>query len=438
MSRELFIRHALVEGEWHTHHRFFHDNRALLERGRGARAPGPAARHRRRRRDAVRLLRRADARRRRVGARTSTRGGRQARRDAARPADLHPTTCSSATTPTAVSAERLPARPGEQGDARPPAHLPVRARRRRPTASPSTSRSTVLNQVDADGFDWQVPGLREELVTALIRSRCPRPPAGTSCPPPTTPRPPWPTADPAVRRVDHRRARPGPEGAHRVRRRPGGVGLVARAGPPADHLPGRGPSAAGCWPRARTCARSRSSWRRRCARRWRRRPGRVERQGLAQWSFGALPETFEQRHGERVIQGFPSVVDHGDTVVGRGAADASPSATTRPGSACDGCCCSTRPRRGSGCSRCSRNAQKLALGNNPHGSVPALLDDCLACAVDSIVAERPGGTVRTPEEFEETLAAVRRGVVPRVLEVDRAGRAGAGPGPRGRARPGRR
>ena len=30
------------------------------------------------------------------------------------------------------------------------------------------------------------------------------------------------------------------------------------------------------------------------------------------------------------------------------------------------------------------NAQKLALGHNPHGSVPALLDDCLAAAVDSI------------------------------------------------------
>ena len=31
LSRELFIRHALVEGDWHTHHAFFHDNRALLE-----------------------------------------------------------------------------------------------------------------------------------------------------------------------------------------------------------------------------------------------------------------------------------------------------------------------------------------------------------------------------------------------------------------------
>ncbi|GAA2881714.1 hypothetical protein GCM10020220_084940 [Nonomuraea rubra] len=28
----------------------------------------------------------------------------------------------------------------------------------------------VLNQVNSDGFDWQIPGLREELITALIRS----------------------------------------------------------------------------------------------------------------------------------------------------------------------------------------------------------------------------------------------------------------------------
>ncbi|GAA4363485.1 ATP-dependent RNA helicase HrpA [Paeniglutamicibacter cryotolerans] len=31
LSRELFIRHALVEGDWKTHHKFFHRNRALLE-----------------------------------------------------------------------------------------------------------------------------------------------------------------------------------------------------------------------------------------------------------------------------------------------------------------------------------------------------------------------------------------------------------------------
>src|SRR5258705_11597879 len=31
LSRELFIRHALVEGDWRTHHTFFHENRALLD-----------------------------------------------------------------------------------------------------------------------------------------------------------------------------------------------------------------------------------------------------------------------------------------------------------------------------------------------------------------------------------------------------------------------
>ena len=31
VSRELFIRHALVEGDWDTHHKFFHENRKLLE-----------------------------------------------------------------------------------------------------------------------------------------------------------------------------------------------------------------------------------------------------------------------------------------------------------------------------------------------------------------------------------------------------------------------
>ena len=31
LSRELFLRHALVEGDWRTHHEFFHANRALLD-----------------------------------------------------------------------------------------------------------------------------------------------------------------------------------------------------------------------------------------------------------------------------------------------------------------------------------------------------------------------------------------------------------------------
>ncbi len=32
LARDLFIRHALVEGDWHTEHAFLRDNAALVER----------------------------------------------------------------------------------------------------------------------------------------------------------------------------------------------------------------------------------------------------------------------------------------------------------------------------------------------------------------------------------------------------------------------
>ena len=48
LSRELFIRHALLEGDWTASHRFLQDNRRVARGGRGARAPRAPARHRRR------------------------------------------------------------------------------------------------------------------------------------------------------------------------------------------------------------------------------------------------------------------------------------------------------------------------------------------------------------------------------------------------------
>ena len=46
LSRELFVRHALVQGEWRSHHRFLRTNRALLEQAE-------ELEHRARRRDIV-------------------------------------------------------------------------------------------------------------------------------------------------------------------------------------------------------------------------------------------------------------------------------------------------------------------------------------------------------------------------------------------------
>ena len=97
LARELFIRHALVYGEWRTHHRFLRDNREAARGGRGARAPRPAPRHRGRRAHALRLLRRAGSAAESSAVRTSTSGG--SRRGGSGPT-CSPSTCRcSPTTP---------------------------------------------------------------------------------------------------------------------------------------------------------------------------------------------------------------------------------------------------------------------------------------------------------------------------------------------------
>ena len=89
VARELFIRHALVEGDWKTRHHFFRDNAAL-------RAELAEIEERARRRDLLvgddeiyALLRRAHPRRRRVGAALRRLVEEAAAPDAG-PADVHP------------------------------------------------------------------------------------------------------------------------------------------------------------------------------------------------------------------------------------------------------------------------------------------------------------------------------------------------------------
>ena len=165
LSRELFIRHALVEGDWQTHHRFLAANRALLE-------DVEELEHRARRRGLVvdddalfdfydqRVP--ADV----VSGRHFDAWWKKARR----------------TEPDLLTFTReMLLRAGDRGGHR--RHpdewtqggltLPV-AYRFEPGAPDDGVTVEVplaaLNRVRPEGFDWQVPALREELVTALIRS----------------------------------------------------------------------------------------------------------------------------------------------------------------------------------------------------------------------------------------------------------------------------
>ena len=142
---------------------------------------------------------------------------------------------------------------------------------------------------------------------------------------------------------------------------------------------------------------------------------------MRQWDFGDLPATFESTSGGQTVHGFPALVDRGDRVdivVMPGAREAG--AATALGVRRLLLLNTTAPWKR--VLATLTNAQKLALGDNPHGSVPALLDDALACAVDAIVLERDGhgagaDGVRDAATFDAVLAAVRTHIATRVLTV---------------------
>ena len=166
VARELFIRHALVQGEWHTRHRFFDTNRRLLEEAE-------ELEHRARRRDIVvdeeTLFDFYDAR---VpaevvsGAHFDT-WWKQERRTRPDLLDFDPSML--------VHDRADEVRPDDFPDEwhEGAAALPLRYHFEPGHEADGVTIDVplaTLNTVGAAPFTWNVPGLRHDLVTALIRS----------------------------------------------------------------------------------------------------------------------------------------------------------------------------------------------------------------------------------------------------------------------------
>ncbi|MEO5981327.1 MAG: ATP-dependent RNA helicase HrpA [Pedococcus sp.] len=411
-SRDLFIRHALVEGDWETHHEFFRANQALLKRL-------SELEERARRRDIVvddedlitfyeqrvpaevvsqRHFDRwwKDARRQTPDLLTFTE--ELLTRDAADTvsANDYPRTWRQGSLELGVTYQF---EPGGAADGV-TVHIPVQ----------------VLNQVEDEGFDWQVPGLRADLATALIRAL-----------PKATRRHFVPAPDHAAaaladvqpgggRRLDEELARVlHAQTGTRISPQDWGADRVA------DHLritfsveDDRGKVLGS----AKSLASLQDELAGQVQRRMSHAGASVERKGLRQWDFDKLPETFETRSGGQVVQGYPALVDRGGAVdlqvlTGEREAQAATALGVRRLLLLN----TTAPWKRV-LARLS-NTQKLTLGDNPHGSVPALLGDALACAVDALVADRAGSAagVRDAEAFEDVLATVRTHVAARVLLV---------------------
>ncbi|MEP7159723.1 MAG: ATP-dependent RNA helicase HrpA [Dermatophilaceae bacterium] len=430
-SRDLFIRHALVEGDWQTPHRFFHDNRKLLARLADLES-------RARRRDLVvddeDLARFYDeripadvtsaahfdtwwkkTRRRSPDLLTFTEGVLLAgEADAVDPALLaaFPHDWHQGELTFALSYQF---EPGTDADGV-TCHLPL----------------DVLNQVQDVGFDWLVPGLREELATAYVKT-LPKAVRTQFVPAPDRARAALASISAGGRLGADPEDGSGPASgltfAEELAR-----GLFIATGrrvAPGAFDPTRLPD------HLRMTFRVQDSRRRRLAegtdlgelqhtlaptvrRTMQQAAGALERRGLTSWSLGELPDTFEAARGDATIQGFPALVDEGDSVAVQVlASPAEQAAADRLGVRRLLLLNTTVPwKRILGL---LSNAQRLALGHNPHGSVDALLDDVLAAAVDAIVARQVAASasrrVRTAAEFDETLDAVRREIVPQVVEI---------------------
>ena len=171
VARELFIRHALVYGEWRSNHRFLRENAALLEQAE-------ELEHRARRRDIVvdehALFAFYDAR---VpqGIVSGAHFDRWWKDERRKHPDLLTFDLDMITNQTAgeVSEEDYPEQWAGQDARGGPLMFDLRYH-----FEPGAPEDGVtidvpvatLNRVRGDDFSWNVPGLREELVTSLIRS----------------------------------------------------------------------------------------------------------------------------------------------------------------------------------------------------------------------------------------------------------------------------
>ncbi|QHC30236.1 ATP-dependent RNA helicase HrpA [Streptomyces sp. HF10] len=412
VSRELFIRNALVEGDWRTHHKFYADNRKLL-------SEVEELEHRARRRDIVvddeTLFDFYDQR---VpehvvsGAHFDSWWKRKRHEqpdflDFEREMLIRESAeaVTKADYPDSWRQGALKFRvtyqfePGADADGV-TVHIPLQ----------------VLNQVTDEGFDWQIPGLREEVVTELIRS-LPKPIRRNYVPAPNYAKAFLERAVPlqepltvtmarelkrmvgvpfeaedfdwakvpehlriTFRIVDERRRKLAEDKdleALKLRLKPKAREALSQAAAATASREG-GPA--------------------------------LERQGLTDWTIGTLSRVFETRRAGQPVKAYPALVDDGDTVSVRlfdteaEQAEAMWKGTRRlilrniP----------VNPAKFA--SEKLSNQQKLGLSANPHGSVQALFDDCAMAAADKLIGDF-GGPAWDEESYRKLYDKVRAEIV---------------------------
>ncbi|MFI9375906.1 ATP-dependent RNA helicase HrpA [Streptomyces parvulus] len=412
VSRELFIRNALVEGDWRTHHKFFADNRRLL-------TEVEELEHRARRRDILvddETL--YDFYDQRVpehvvsGAHFDSwwKHKRHEQPDfldferemlinekaGAVTKDDYPDSWRQGPLKFRVTYQF---EPGADADGV-TVHVPLQ----------------VLNQVTDEGFDWQIPGLREQVVTELIRS-LPKPIRRNYVPAPNFAQKFLERAVPLQEPLTLTMAR--------ELKRMVGVPFDAEDfdwAKVADHLKitfrivderrrklaedkdlealklQLRPKARKALSQAAAATAVRSGGE------------SLERSGLTDWTIGTLSRVFETRRAGQPVKAYPALVDDGDTVSVRLFDTEAEQAQAMWKGTRSLILRNIPVNPAKFASEKLTNQQKLNLSANPHGSIQALFDDCATAAADKLIADF-GGPAWDEESYRKLYERVRAEIV---------------------------
>ncbi len=401
-ARDLFIQHALVEGDWQTHHKFLAGNQQARqdaeELERKARRRGLVA-------DDAAIF---DFYDRRIP-KTVTSGRhfdtwwKTARAtdpglldlgqaDLAGPAAAE---VSAADYPGILDGIPLSYEfaPGEEDDGV-TADIPL---------------PDLVTFQDAD-FNWQVPGLRLELITELIRG-LPKDLRRAFVPVPDTARAVLATlGEPHGDLLDTLGAALGRLGGARIPRSAWNVaGLPGYLRVGYRVLDGDQVLATG-----KDLDELRRELRPRLNAVLSEAAAGLTRTGLRGWDFGTLPRVFTSGQ----VRGYPALVDVGNSVdIRLFDTEAEASEAMRLGTRRLVVLAVPSGVR-SIAGRLPVNA-KMAMSRHPYPSLAALLDDCVACAADRVIADA-GGPAWDAEGFARLVDAARDGLAPgtaRVLDV---------------------
>lgn len=401
LARELFIRHALVYGEWASRHKFLETNRRLLEEAE-------ELEHRARRRDIVvdehTLFDFYDAR---IaadvvsGAHFDQWWKKERQRDG-RLLTFDPSMLTHDTA-AEISAGDYP----EQWESDEGLTFPISYHFEPGAAEDGLTIDVpvaTLNRVEADDFSWNVPGLREELVTSLIRS-LPKNLRVNFVPAPNKAReflaavPPG--EEPLLDALERWcRATTGvlvPRDAWDWSKVPEHLRPTYRVVDDAGQEQARGKDLEalkaplrGQFAEAIAEVASDSG---------------LARTGETTWAFGAIEASFTQKRAGHEVQVFPALVDEGETV----------------GLQVFGSAEEQEARHRLGVRRLLQleiespvkrvldgltNTEKLGLAGSPYSNVAELLEDCRAAVLQDVVDARPA--VRDQAAYDALRAEAAR------------------------------